>query len=343
MKQLFIAALIILVGAPAFAAQDEFPRTAAGKLDFSGTYNVASLTPYTRRTERGNDLYLDPVAAAEVEAAAAARVDKGNIRSDPNRSPPEKGGNVDARSYDYGWLDPGNTMFKIDGKYRSSIIVDPPNGRMPAVSEMGKARRASLRPRPYKNDGTAWWLEEGGDPYDNPEGLSMNDRCLYIGAVTVPVRPVVYNNMKTIVQTDTHVLISVEWMHWARIIRLDSEHLPGEARSLSGDSIGWWEDDTLVVETTNFFALPGVPREGLRVVERFSALDRDRLLYQFTVHDSDYTAPYSGEFPWPKSTEKNYEFACHEGNYSMANTLRGARFLEEQWMAEHGEPVQHDR
>jgi hypothetical protein len=98
----------------------------------------------------------------------------------------------------------------------------------------------------------------------------------------------------------------------------------------------------LVVETTNFFALPGVPREGLRVVERFSPLDKDRLLYRFTVHDPDYTAPYSGELPWPRGKEKNYEFACHEGNYSMVNTLSGARFLEKQWIEEHGEPVQRD-
>lgn len=210
------------------------------------------------------------------------------------------------------------------------------------MSEAGKSRRATLRPRGYKNDGTAWWLAEGGDPYDNPDGFSLGDRCLYIGFVTVPVRPVVYNNMKTIVQTDDHVLINVEWMYWSRIIRLNSVHLAPEFRSLSGDSIGWWEDDTLIVETTNFFALPGVAREGLRVVERFSPLDKDRLLYQFTVYDPDYTAPYSGELPWPKSTAKNYEYACHEGNYSMANTLRGARFLEQQWMAEHGEGVQHD-
>ena len=111
------------------------------------------------------------------------------------------------------------------------------------------------------------------------------------------MRPIVYNNLKVIVQTEDHVLIVVEWMHWVRMVRLDSEHLPADMRSLSGDSIGWWEDDTLVVDTTNFLSEPGVPRDGFRVVERFSPLDADRLLYQFTVHDADYVTPYTGGVP----------------------------------------------
>ena len=164
----------------------------------------------------------------------------------------------------------------------------------------------------------------------------MLDRCLYIGAVTVPIRPVVYNNAKTIVQTDTHVVIHIEWMHWARVVRINSEHHGLEFRSLAGDSIGWWEGDTLVVETTNFLDRPGVPRENLRVVERFSPIDGDSLLYGFTVHDPDYTAPYSGEFPWPKADHANWEYACHEGNYSMGNTLRGARLLEKEWLQQQG-------
>ena len=118
-------------------------------------------------------------------------------------------------------------------------------------------------------------------------------------------------------------------MHWARIVRIDSEHLPLEIRSLAGDSIGWWEDDTLVVETTNFLASPGVAREGLRIVERFSPIDEKGLLYQFEVEDPDYEASYSGELLWPKTDQRSYEYACHEGNYAMGNTLRGARLLEQ--------------
>ena len=113
-----------------------------------------------------------------------------------------------------------------------------------------------------------------------------------------------YNNLKKIVQTDEYVMINVEWMHWARIIRLDSKHRPDDIRSLSGDSIGRWEGDTLVVDTTNFIDMPGPAREKFHVVERFTPKGSDGLLYQFTVEDSDYTAPYSGEYLWPKTPDR---------------------------------------
>ena len=155
------------------------------------------------------------------------------------------------------------------------------------------------------------------------------------------MRPVVYNNIKTIVQTDDHVLIMVEWMHWPRVVRLGAEHLPEAMTSFGGDSIGWWEDDTLVVETTNFkdFMSPHPPRPDLRIVERFSYAEDGNLLYHFTVHDPDFEAPYSGEYPWTKTDKRMYEYACHEANYSMANTLRGARVLERKWIKQHGEPA----
>ena len=327
-----------LFATSAGAGPEDFPRTDSGKPDFSGTYDIATLTPYVRAAEHGDNQWLDSSAAAEVEAAAAERMNAAFQPSDPNRGPPEKGGNVDARSYDWFWMDPGTTMFKIDGKYRTSILVDPPNGRIPEVTGAGQARRATLRRKTgWKNDGTAWWLATGEDPYDDPEGQSLQDRCLFLGYVTVPMRPVVYNNFKTIVQTEDHVMILVEWMHWARMVRLNAEHLPADMRSMGGDSIGRWEGDTLVVDTTNFLSEPGMPRDGLRVVERFSPLDADGLLYRFTVHDSDLVAPYTGEFPWPRSDKSLYEYACHEGNYSMGNTLRGARRLEKVWAEEHGQ------
>ncbi|MXY57815.1 MAG: hypothetical protein F4Y41_15715 [Gammaproteobacteria bacterium] len=338
-------------------AADGFPRTATGKPDFSGTYDVTTLTPYSRDPRLADRLFFTEEEVREREKRVHDLVVKGLAGSDPDRDAPEAltgeardrgvdGPPPDAPyrigSHDLFWFDCGGqfcNLFKIDGKYPTSILIDPPNGQKPAVSDAGKARRATLRnPWPRKYPGEAWWLAEGGDPYDNPEGMTLRDRCMYFGEVTVPIQPTVYNNMKTIVQSEDHVLILIEWMHWPRIVRIDSEHLPPDMMSLGGDSIGWWEGDTLLVETTNFLGARGVPREGLRVVERFSPLDGAGLLYNFTVHDPDHVAPYTGEFPWPKSDKRLYEYACHEGNYSMVNTLRGARVLEAKWIEEHGEP-----
>ena len=320
---------------------DDFPRTASGKPDFSGSYDIATLTPYMRDKKHGDSLYLDPEDAQARERRAGRAEDAAYDPADPNREAPAKGADVGA--YNFYWLDPGTSMVQIDGRYRSSILVDPPNGRLPELSERGKKRRAGLKQKGwFQNTGTAWWMETGAKPYDDMETQPLVDRCLYLGVVTVPIQPIVYNNLKTIVQTDDHVMILVEWMHWARIVRLNSEHLPSDMRSLAGDSIGWWEGDTLVVDTTNFLHEPGVPREDLRVVERFSPLDSGRLLYQFTVHDPDYVSPYSGEYPWPKTDASLYEYACHEGNYAMGNTLRGARRLERDWIEEHGEPPTPD-
>jgi hypothetical protein len=351
----------VLVGAViAYAALPlaaEIPRTDDGKPDFSGTYDITSLTRMERDSDLGERMTYTAEEIEEFKRLAHSRVDEAVAPLDPDRESlkPLEGeardrgvdssGSYTPGSYDWYWFDCGGhycDYYQIDGEYRTSIIIDPPNGRRPPVSEAGQARRATLRPyyQP-KYPGEAWWLAEGADPYDNPEGLSIGDRCLYM-SLTVPASPSAYNNMKTIVQSDDHVLIMVEWMHWARSIRLNSEHLPEDMISYGGDSIGHWEGDTLVVETTNFqdFMGPHDPRPGLRIVERYSPIDETSLLYNFTVHDPDYEAPYTGEFPWQKSDKRLYEYACHEGNYSMANTLRGARVLENKWIEEHGEPAE---
>ena len=194
-------------------------------------------------------------------------------------------------------------------------------------------------------------METGEAPYDGPETQTLGTRCLFAGGPTVPMRPSAYNNIKTITQTDTHVSILVEWMHWNRIVRLSSEerpveHLPPEIRSFGGDSIGWWEGDTLVVDTTNFRLAPPAPwakellaaqdeaSREMRVVERFTRIDKDTLHYEFTIQDPSYTAPYTGSLPFPRTDAKLYEYACHEGNYSMGNMMRGARQLEKEWTEE---------
>ena len=327
----FLVGMTTAAALSAMAGPEEFPRTASGKPDFSGRYDIATLTPYARRDENA-PAYVDAEAASQREQGAVRRYEHSMRDRDPDRGPPPKGDNVDARSYDPVWFDQGLRMFEINGKFPTSIIVDPPNGRIPPASEEAIARWR------------AWQASQGERPgrFDNPEGLNLQDRCLYLGHVTIPALPVVYNNIKTIVQTEDHVMILIEWMHWARVVRLDAQHLPDDMRSLAGDSIGWWEDDTLVVETTNFFSSPGEPDQGRRVVERFSPLTRDSLLYRFTVHDPNRTAPYTGEMPWPKTESKMFEYACHEGNYSMFNTLRGARAQERAALAAENEPAAVD-
>jgi hypothetical protein len=148
--------------------------------------------------------------------------------------------------------------------------------------------------------------------------------------------PVLYNNMKKIVQTPEYVTILVEMNHDARVVRMNQEHLPPTIRKWMGDSVGRWEGDTLVIDTTNFNSSPGLRQgtEAMHVVERFTRLDQDRLLYQFTVEDPTvWTRPWSGEYVWPASDDRVFEYACHEGNYALGNIMRGARLLEAETLA----------
>ena len=232
-------------------------------------------------------------------------------------------------------------MFKIDGKYRTSIIVDPPNGRRPPMTKQAMDRMRAMATMFHQNTGTAWWLEKGVDPgpYDDPERRPTGERCLLGFGSTAgpPAMPVMYNNLKRIIQTEDMVMIQNEMNHDVRIVRLDSEHQPEEIRSWLGDSIGWWEGDTLVVQTKNFNDMPalsGATRD-LTVTERFTRQDADTLLYKFTVDDPNvWTAPWTGEYPWPATDQKVWEYACHEGNYSFGGILRGARILEEEYRAQ---------
>lgn len=334
-----VLAVLLVVATPAmFASESEGGRGRDSRPDLSGTYDISTLTPLERDLGHGTRLELSPSEAAAIAERAARQIETSFAASDPERGLPTVGGNVGG--YNYFFLDRGTGPVRVDGKYRTSLLVDPPSGRLPPLSERGSARRAGLYPFSKQNTGTAWWLDEPGSlggPYDGPESLSIADRCVFSLEASIPILPKNYNNVKTIVQTDSHVMILIEWMHEARIVRLDSEHPPPTVRSRAGDSIGWWEGETLVVDTTNFleeswvtktlFAEPSPPADQ-QVVERFTRVDQDTLLYQFTVSSRDWESPYSGEYTWPATDQKLYEYACHEGNYSLGNILRGARLLE---------------
>lgn len=334
----------ILVLSAGLASSQEIPRTADGKPDFSGFYDTATLTPMQRPQALGERLTLTDQEAAKIAADRQALIDADLEASNPNREAPPEGGDGspgaagNVGGYNTFWVDPGEGSFKIDGKWRTSILVDPPNGRYPAMTPDAQAKRrkrfAGFR---RGNDGTAYWLEKGADapgPYDNMEQRPFGERCILGFGSTAgpPMLPVLYNNLKRIVQTEDTVIIGIEMNHEARVVRMGGTHDPSQIRKWLGDSIGRWEGDTLVVETINFrdsAAFTSASRD-MKVTERFAYLDNGNLLYRFTVEDpAVWTKPFSGEMLWPRSDNKLFEYACHEGNYSLGGIMRGARLLEQ--------------
>ena len=334
-----VAILVLLIAAPALGAEGEIKRAANGKPDLSGTYDAATLTPLQRPEEYGENLLLTREEAEKIAAdAAKARAERHQV-SDPNREAPPEGGDGspgaagNVGGYNSFWLDRGTEAFAVDGKFRTSIIIDPPNGRIPETTEARKARAAERAKLRRPNEGTAWWLEhDGPGPYDGPESLPINERCILGFTGATPTFPSGYNNYKRVVQTADHIMILIEMVHDARIVRLNSEHPSPEERAWLGDSIGRWEGDTLVIDSVHFRSngfLRGATRD-LHVTERLTLQPDGDILYHFTMDDpATWEAPWSGEYIWRNRPERVYEYACHEGNYAMGNTLRGARILEE--------------
>ena len=325
----------------AMSAQAEIPRTETGHPDLTGTYDVATLTPLQRPAEFGNKWYLSNEEAEKLAAQAAALKAQDGETSDPDRDAPPSGGDGsegaagNVGGYNAFWIDNGDQAFEVDGKFRTSIITSPANGRQPGFTPAGQKRIMAFFSLFGKNTGTAWWLgREGPGPYDHMEMRPLGERCILGFSSTggPPMLPALYNNLKRIVQTETHVMILAEMIHDARVIRLNSTHQPDNIRSWMGDSIGHWEGDTLVVETKNFRSRPALygADENLRVVERFTRQENGDLHYAFEVHNpTAWKESWYGDYPWPATKDKVYEYACHEGNYALGNIMRGARILEQ--------------
>ena len=334
-KILFALSLLLtLVISLKAIAQEDYPRTPSGKPDFNGDYDISTLTPFERPTSYGNRRALN---AEEVQALRDREMGiraRDAIASDPDRDAPEQGGNIG--SYNDFWFERGNDGFVIDGEYRTSILTYPENGRMPARTERGQAKADAAPKFAWPERDGAWWLETGDQPYDGPENQTLAVRCIYHQPASIPITPRVYNNLKTIVQTDDYLMLYIEWKHWARIIRIGDEHNSETLATFDGDSIGWWEGDTLVVETINFMDQPYQPSEGKKIIERFSPEPGGGLIYAFEVEDVDYTDRYVGEMVWPRSDQIPYEYACHEGNYAMSATLMGARVREREHREQNG-------
>jgi hypothetical protein len=275
--------------------------------DLQGIWTNATVTPLERPKQFEGKEFLTKAEAAEFEKQAVYEAN-GDRRD----------GSADAdvgRAYNEFWRDRGNVVSTM----RSSLIFDPPDGKVPLLLPEAQKRNADIAAARRKL----------GGPLDGPEGRSLQERCLLTPQAGPPMLPANYNSNYQIVQTANYVAILVEMIHDARIIPLDgSPHVPKNVRSLMGDSRGHWEGKTLVVETTNFSDKTSFrgASENLRVIERFTRTDENTLLYQFTIEDpTTWAKPWSGEIPMKKVTAPLYEYACHEGNYGIAGVLSGAR------------------
>jgi hypothetical protein len=308
------------------------PRSADGHPDLQGTWTNATITPFERPEKYGERLILSDQEADDLEHAEAQFNATADAPTDPNTKvqdlPTSCGRGFTGANCGYNnfWVDPGTKLINVNGQRRTSMLVDPANGRMPPLTDAGKQRFAQRMAARGRGD--------GGGPADGPEMRSLGERCIlsFGSSAGPPMIPLLYNNNYQIVQTPDSVLILVEMVHDARVVRLNSKHRPSDIRTWMGDSIGWWDGETLVVETTNFrpdqsFRASG---QNLKVIERFTRVDPNQILYRFTVEDPDtFTRPFSGEVAMNATSEHIYEYACHEGNYALPGILAGARQQEQ--------------
>ena len=317
---------------------------AAGNL--TGMYDAGTLTPLQRPEAFGNNLYLSPEDGERMAQQAQAYNQRANAASDPNRAAPKQGARVGG--YNMFWIDRGSEAVLIDGKFRTSILTTPANGRIPPMTTAGQARMRGLQNDwrllwrsqdlpAARNTGTAWWLDNanGSGPYDDIEQRPLAERCIIGSRSTAgpPMLPNYYNNHKRIIQTADHVMILTEMNHDARIVRLNGEHRQASAASWFGDSIGYWEGETLVVETRHFGEFPPLSGadKNLQVTEYFTRQADGSMRYRFVVENPEiWIEPWGGEYVWASSDGKIYEYACHEGNYALGNIMRGARELEKE-------------
>jgi predicted amidohydrolase YtcJ len=285
------------------------PRTPDGHPDLQGIWTNSTLTPLERPADLAAKAFFTREEAAAYEKQARARNDGDRRDSNPEADL--------TTGYNDFWWDRGTNVVST---MRTSLIVDPPDGRIPALTP--EAQKKAAARADYRRL----------HPADGPEDRTLADRCIVRGNNGPPMLPAGYNNNYQIVQTADYVVILIEMIHDARIIPLgDRPHLPKNIQQWMGDSRGRWEGNTLVVETTNFTGRTNFrgSDENLRVVERFTRVDDTTLLYQFTVEDPEsFVRPWSAEIPMKKAEGPIFEYACHEGNISMFNILSAARAEE---------------
>lgn len=341
-KQLLLFVIpFVFISAPAVSDQTrgsgfEPQRNAQGHPNIQGIWDFRTLTPLERPLELGDK----KVFTEEEEQAFRNKVVQ--INDTDNKKDLDLPAQVDVEvPYNNFWLDFGTAM---NEDRRTSLIIDPPNGRLPertpeALAGMKNYLLRILPVREFFSIGLATFRPEG------PESLGLSERCLVGFNAGPPLIPSAYNNNLRIVQSPDHVVIFTEMVHDARIVPIDgSPHLPSDMVKWTGDSRGHWEGDTLVVETTNFtdktptFQILATNQIGtvgsgknLHLTERFTLASESRLVYEYTVNDpTTFTRPFTVAIPMRATEDQIFEYACHEGNHAMVGMLKGARQLEKE-------------
>ena len=307
-----VVVAVVSLGAGPAVAQTDVPRTGWGQPNLQGVWDFRSLTPMQRPRELGEqEVFTSEEAAAFSEDAIRRR-----SRDSDTSDRAARVAQGDIIPYNDFWFDEG-TSVTTD---RTSLIVDPRDGRMPALTPAGQRRAEARREYAREHVSETW------------EDLSTGVRCIQGFNAGPPFTPSAYNNNMQLFQTPDHVVIVTEMVHTARIVPLDGRPpLDPDVQQWSGDSRGYWEGDTLVIETRNFDdkrRWRGTT-ESMRLVERLTRVDAETLVYEFTVIDPEtWTSSWTASVPLVLNPEPMYEYACHEGNYSMPGMLGGQRAEE---------------
>ena len=325
---LLLAGAVALTAGSAFAQSKPYkvPRTAHGAPDLQGIWTNATITPFERPSQFGDRLVLTAEEAGAMENENAAHTERGNQPTDPKATikdlPVDCGRGFTGTNcgYNTGWTDAGTLVLTINGEKRSSIVTTP-NGKIPAYTPAAQKRladRAAAR--------------RGIGQFDHPEVRSLGERCLmsFGSSAGPPMINLLYNNNYQIIQTKDEVAILVEMVHDVRTVRIGAKHGPQAIKSWMGDSVGRWDGDSLVIETTNLRNPYRGGSESMKVTERLTRVGPNEIVYKFTIDDpTTWATPWGGESKFTATEGPIYEYACHEGNHALEGILAGARQEEE--------------
>jgi len=321
MKYLLPIVMLAVAVAAAEKTPEKAPRMRDGHPDLSGNWTYATLTTLERPKEFGNKAFLTAAEAADLEKTILT------VQNRDRRDGDGPDGRTDLdRAYGQAWWEFGS---KLVGTRRTSLIVDPPDGQIPPLTADGERRALDKR---------GLWTANGeyeggarGASFDSYADRPLQERCMGWTVTGPPMIPGAYNNNLALYQNTDHVVVMNEMVHEHRIIPLDGRpQVAAPIRMWMGSSRGHWQGDTLVVESSNFRPMVFRSASGkLKLTERFTRVDRETLVYEFTVEDPlTWVKPWTAQFPMTRIDEPVFEYACHEGNYSLPNILAGARKVD---------------